>query len=382
MFIDLNVPAPQFSSQPQQGQSQSKKGKGKQPAVPATVTFAAGQISALENRIDLLVHLGYTVLALNQTIQTKLDPKSHVNVLDPLLSQLRKRSGLVLLKRLTIVLDEESEKGFGLTTQNTPLVTSYDILSLLPTTQGSLSLACLTHTLPSPLTTHVIALPLSLPRLPFRLKHTLIRTALKNGAVFELSYGGALGAEADVGSGLGEGGAGAKRNWWANAREVVRVTKGKGVLVSGGVVNDADLRGARDVSNLMTVVGLTPDAAHHAATKIPQSLILRAQTRRTYRAVLSEPKIVIPNVPPTQSSTSMGEPQPAQATDSTEVVAVTGTLPAIAPPEQSAEAAAKNENGKRPRDEGAPATKTTPTGNTDDAGGRKRKKKKSKNAGA
>lgn len=321
-------------------------------------------------------------MALNQTIQTKLDPKSHVNVLDPLLSQLRKRSGLVLLKRLTIVLDEESEKGFGLTTQNTPLVASYDILSLLPTTQSSLSLACLTHTVPSPLTTHVIALPLSLPRLPFRLKHTLIRAALKNGAVFELSYGGALGAEADPSGGLGEGGAGAKRNWWANAREVVRVTKGKGVLVSGGVVNDADLRGARDVANLMTVLGLSPDAAHHAATKIPQSLILRAQTRRAYRAVLSEPKIVIPNAQPTHPSTNMDEPQPMQASGTSEVVATTRTLPVITTPEQSAETTAKNGNGKRPRDESAPATKAAPTGNTDDAGGRKRKKKKTKNAGA
>ena len=136
------------------------------------------------------------------------------------------------------------------TTANTPLVSSYDILSLLPTTQNSFSMACLTHTLPSPLTTHIIALPLTAPRLPFRLKHTLIRTALKNGAVFELSYGGALGAEADPSGGLGEGGTAAKRNWWANAREVVRVTKGKGVLVSGGIVNDADLRGARDVANL------------------------------------------------------------------------------------------------------------------------------------
>ena len=136
------------------------------------------------------------------------------------------------------------------TTANTPLVSSYDILSLLPTTQNSFSLACLTHTLPSPLTTHIIALPLTAPRLPFRLKHTLIRTALKNGAVFELSYGVALGAEADPSGGLGEGGTAAKRNWWANAREVVRVTKGKGVLVSGGIVNDADLRGARDVANL------------------------------------------------------------------------------------------------------------------------------------
>lgn len=58
--------------------------------------------------------MGYTVLAFNQTVQKKVDPKSHVNTLDPLLLQLRKRSGVAYLKRLTIVLDDESEKGFGL----------------------------------------------------------------------------------------------------------------------------------------------------------------------------------------------------------------------------------------------------------------------------
>ncbi|EPQ51647.1 PHP domain-like protein [Gloeophyllum trabeum ATCC 11539] len=199
---------------------------------------------------------------------------------------MRKRSDIVYLKRLTIVLDDESEKGFGLTNNNQSLVAPYDILALSPTTGGSFTLACLTHTLPSPLTTHIISLPLSLPRLPFHLKHTVVRTAIKNGAVFEVNYAGALGVE--------DGGEAGKRNWWAGARELVRVVKGKGVLVSGGVSNDWDLRAPRDVGNLITLLGLPQDVAHHASTTIPKSLVLRAQTRRTYRAILSEPKIVIP----------------------------------------------------------------------------------------
>lgn len=77
-----------------------------------------------------------------------------------------------------------------------------------------------------------------------------MRTALKNGAVFEINYVGALGGEGDPGGSGGESGAGAKRNWWAAAREVVRVTKGKGILVSGGVSNDYDLRAPKDVCNL------------------------------------------------------------------------------------------------------------------------------------
>ncbi|PCH37146.1 PHP domain-like protein [Wolfiporia cocos MD-104 SS10] len=314
MFIDLNVPVPAVTVRQANGQSQSKKGKEKQPQASATGVrvFTPTQISAIENRIDLLEHLGYTVIAFNHVVQRKIDPKTHVNVLVPLLAQLRKRTGILMLKRLTIVLDEESEKGFGLTNQNAQLVSLYDLIALLPTTLTTFSLTCLTHTLPSPLTAHIIALPLTLPRLPFHLKHTLVRTALKNGAVFEIYYAGALGTESDW-SGAGEGGTSAKRNWWAAAREVVRVTKGKGILVSGGVMSDADLRTPRDVGNLITMLGLSQDVAHSAATKLPQSLIVRAQTRKTYRAVFSEPKVVIPESvtpaaePPHQASNNASE---------------------------------------------------------------------------
>lgn len=114
------------------------------------------------------------------------------------------------------------------------------------------SAACLTHSLPSSLTAHIIALPLTLPRLPFHLKHTLVRTAIKNGAVFEVNYAGALGdpESSHASLGVSDTGLTAKRNWWAAAREIVRVTKGKGIIVSGGVIGEGDYRGSRDVQNL------------------------------------------------------------------------------------------------------------------------------------
>jgi len=292
MYFDLNVPVPGTVQPP--SQTQSKKSKGKQPQVSPNVTYSPTQISAIENRVDLLVHLGYTVIAFNQIEHKKIDPKTHVNVLDPLLVLLRKRPGIVFLKRLTIILDEDSEKGFGLTNGNISLVQPYDLLALAPTTTATFSLACLTHSLPSSLTAHIIALPLTLPRLSFHLKHTLVRTAIRNGAVFEIGYVGALGGESDTYIGVGEGGAGAKRNWWAAAREVVRVTKGKGIIVSGGVGAEADLRAPRDIGNLITLLGLAPNLAHDTSTTTPKSLVLRAQTRKTYRAVLSEPRIIIP----------------------------------------------------------------------------------------
>ncbi|KAE9390759.1 PHP domain-like protein [Gymnopus androsaceus JB14] len=276
MFYDLNVPISTNSS------SLSKKGKGKQPQTSNAPQFTAAQLSAIDAHLDLLIHLGYTVICFNQTVQKKVDPKIHVNVLNELLEQLKPRQGIVFLKRLSVILDEDSEKGFGLVSVKAP----------------TLALACLTHTLPSPLTTHIISIPLTLPRFPFHLKHTLIRTAIKNGAVFEINYVGALGRESDavlIEAGAAEANGGnAKRNWWAAARELVRVTKGKGLIVSGGVVAQADMRAPRDVANLISLLGLPQDGAHAACTSMPKSLILRAQTRKTYRAVFSEPELVIP----------------------------------------------------------------------------------------
>ncbi|OCH91756.1 PHP domain-like protein [Obba rivulosa] len=388
MFIDLNVPVPVPGSRQTPGPAQSKKAKGKQPGAPQSIqaSFSPVQIIAIESRIDLLIHLGYTIFAFNQTVERKVDPKVHFNAVDALLGQLRKRDGIVYLKRVTIVLDEESEKGFGLTNSNAGIFAGYDFIALAPTTATSFSLACLTHTLPSPLTAHIISLPLTLPRLPFNLKHTLVRNALKNGAVFELNYVGALGGEGDTGG--GEAGTGAKRNWWAAAREVVRVTKGKGILVSGGVTNSGDLRAPRDIANLITVLGLPQDVAHDASTRVPQSLILRAQTRRTYRAVLSEPKVVIPGqitASTDQTSIPSLHPLPQQAVKANQPIpdhTPTPTPDVATPAPMSAAADVPKSSGKkRPleetpeRDTGRTAPESAADGNK---AGPSRKKKKHK----
>jgi len=163
-----------------------------------------------------------------------------------------------------------------------PILNQYDMLSLRPTTLATFSLACIQHSAPSQHTAHIISIPVTFPRLPFHLKHTLVRMALKNGAVFEIDYAGAVGQEGD------------RRHWWGGAREVARVTKGKGILVSSGTEEDQCLRAPRDVANLITLLGLGQNLSHDAVSRTPKSVILRAQSRKTYRSVLSEPKLVIP----------------------------------------------------------------------------------------
>lgn len=137
MFFDLSIPVPAPASLPQASLQISKKNKGKQPATQAPVNthpvkFSAAQLEKIESRIDLLVRctllpcftfthsnksllvVGYAVIAFNQQVKSKIDPKSHVNTLDPLLMQLRRRQDIIFLKRLTLLLDEDSEKGTGM----------------------------------------------------------------------------------------------------------------------------------------------------------------------------------------------------------------------------------------------------------------------------
>jgi hypothetical protein len=54
MFFDLNVPVP--GSGQFYGGSQSKKGKQEQARDPNPISYTPAQISAVENRVDLLVH--------------------------------------------------------------------------------------------------------------------------------------------------------------------------------------------------------------------------------------------------------------------------------------------------------------------------------------
>jgi ribonuclease P/MRP protein subunit RPP1 len=106
-----------------------------------------------------------------------------------------------------------STVGYFQISANVSLFNSYDLLALIPTTHTCFTLACLTHSLPSNLTAHIISLPLTLPRLPYHLKHTVVRTAIKNGAVFEINYVGAIGGENDpliVDANVAESGSNAK----------------------------------------------------------------------------------------------------------------------------------------------------------------------------
>lgn len=138
------------------------------------------------------------------------------------------------------------KQGHGLTTASTSALLSYDLLSAQAFNDPSFSMLCLTLSELKPSGIDIISLDLSTaPRLPFFLKRSTVNAALANGVVFEICYSQVVNrGEAD--SGLSR----ARKNVISGARDILRITNGKGVIFSSGAMDIMGLRGPNDIINL------------------------------------------------------------------------------------------------------------------------------------
>jgi len=105
--------------------------------------------------------------------------------------------------------------------------------------------------------------------------------------VFEVDYVGAVGPEND------------RRNWWGGAREVARVTKGKGILVSGGAEEDKYIRAPRDAANLYVIYFIfiyifsLPFCASSTLIRFARITLLGLAQNLSLDTVSHTPKIVL-----------------------------------------------------------------------------------------
>lgn len=159
------------------------------------------------------------------------------------------REGLTQLSRLTLILDNDAmiKSGTGFVTSNSQALQQYDILAVTPLTETAFQHACITMSELKPFSIDIISLDLaSAPRLPFYLKRSTVGAALANGVVFEIAYGPAVGSSQRDDQDLTT----ARRNLFSGAREILRVTNGKGVILSSAAADVMGLRGPYDVMNL------------------------------------------------------------------------------------------------------------------------------------
>ncbi|CBQ73525.1 related to Ribonuclease P protein subunit p30 [Sporisorium reilianum SRZ2] len=331
MFYDLNVPWPQVpgpvasSSSSSSSQATSSKKKAKQQPQSSTAASSAAAtpeppstpLSALRPKdatqlaqtVLELEQLRYSHVALNHIVHSRYDPAIHPNLMaptrdgrpNPPFPELDPRTrasikgkgrahpprvGITQLSRLTLVLDDQSmaKSGSGWVTNNATALQSYDLLAVRPTTEAAFQHACLTLSELKPFSIDIISLDFGAqPRLPFFLKRSTVNAALENGVQFEITYAQAVGDDATK----------ARRNLISGARDLLRVTNGKGVFFSSGATHALSLRAPYDVINLGAIFGMNASAARDAISNNCRSLVLRSHTRKTYRGVVGHPVAVV-----------------------------------------------------------------------------------------
>ncbi|KAL4738990.1 RNase P subunit p30-domain-containing protein [Aspergillus similis] len=204
--------------------------------------------------LSFLAELGYTTVALSQTINGKLPP----NLTPPPLPSDAPKD-LTLLTRLNIPLSDPAQNQ-----RLTSIAQAYDLVAVRPTNEKALLNACTNAEC------DIISLDLSV-RHPYHFKFKMLSAAVARGIRFEICYGPGI-----TGSGLE-----ARRNLIGNAMALIRATRGRGIIVSSEAKRALGVRAPFDVINLACVWGLSQELGKEAISAEPRKVTALAQLKRT-----------------------------------------------------------------------------------------------------
>ena len=163
---------------------------------------------------------------------------------------------LKLLSRITMVIEEQQQVRFipGETVQ------SYGILSVQPTTENLFQQICQT------VECDVITFDMT-SRMPFYIKHPQVSLAIEMGISFEIQYTPAIQDQNQ------------DRHTIINALELIRVSRGRNVVISSCAERTIELRGPYDIVNLGLLFGLKQDQAKATISKNVRSLLYHGEAR-------------------------------------------------------------------------------------------------------
>ena len=122
----------------------------------------------------------------------------------------------------------------------------------------------------------IISLDLS-QRFQFHFKFKTLSEAIKLGKKIEICYGQGL-----LGDSQG------RRNLISNVTQLIRATRGRGLIISSEAKAAVACRGPWDVINLAAVWGLGQEKGYEAMTKEGRNAVVGAQLKRTsFRGVVN-----------------------------------------------------------------------------------------------
>ncbi|OGM40916.1 putative ribonuclease P complex subunit Pop2 [Aspergillus bombycis] len=204
--------------------------------------------------LSFLAELGYTTIALSQTLNGKL-PSNPTS--PPVPTNVPK--GLTLLSRVNLPLSDPTQNQ-----RLTSLTQAYDLVAIRPANEKALLNAC------TNLECDVISLDLSV-RQPYHFKFKMLSAAIARGIRFEICYGpGVTGSGAD-----------ARRNLIGNAMSLIRATRGRGIIISSEARKALGVRAPWDVINLACVWGLSQERGKEAICEEARKTVALAKLKRT-----------------------------------------------------------------------------------------------------
>jgi ribonuclease P/MRP protein subunit RPP1 len=164
-----------------------------------------------------------------------------------------------ILHRATVIMTDKSTNYFL-----PKIAAEYDLVAVRPTTADTWNNVCTSTNAP------LISLDLT-AMLPFIFKPTPCMAAVSRGVRFEICYHQCLGATEDR-----------KRQMFiSNMVNLVRCTKGRGLVISSEVQNALQVRAPADVVNLLAVWGLSTERGMEALGVNPRGVVVNERLIRT-----------------------------------------------------------------------------------------------------
>ncbi|MCJ1310940.1 hypothetical protein MMC25_004608 [Agyrium rufum] len=247
-----------------------------------------GNQTETQRTLAFLAELGYSTIALNHTLNSPL-PQTTIHkspIPGPSALPFPTPPKLQILTRLTLVLTTPSQ-----TPRLGPLAPHYSLLALRPTCEKTLLFASQAPEC------DLISIDITI-RYPFHFRPKTFAPVLNRGLKIELCYsGGVMGAAGDA--------LVARRNAIGNATEIIRATRGRGIVISSEAKKALGVRGPADVINLGVVWGMGQERAREAVELNARDVVVQAGIKRTgWRGVID---VVYGGEKPEPSENDTGE---------------------------------------------------------------------------
>ncbi|RYP44432.1 hypothetical protein DL768_009104 [Monosporascus sp. mg162] len=229
----------------------------------------------LERTLRFSAALGYNVVALNHTVTPPVPPQI-ANPLPKFPPPDRQPNLPTVLHRATLVLNDPSAYH-----RLPQLASSYDVVAVRPTTEREFQGACLNLSLTD---ASLISLDLA-QRFSFHFRPKPCMAAVNRGLRFEVCYAQGL---SSPGSGDAANDARARAAFIGNVVELVRATRGRGIVISSGARGALGLRGPADVVNLLALWGLGSEKGMEGLGVLPRGVVVNEGIKRSgFRGVVN-----------------------------------------------------------------------------------------------